>query len=115
MNLSGWIDPRVEQVSAAGAEAYMLSHGWCRVPYPRPQLLVFGGVRDDDGQEITLTLPSSEQMRDYRLGVVRLISALSVYEDRPAVDILNDMLAAHAKDPPGQNGANSPAESVKRE
>jgi len=115
MNLSGWIDPRVEQVRVADAESYMLSHGWKRVPYPRPQLLVFGGVLDDDGQEVILTLPSSEQMRDYRLGVVRLISALSVYENRPAVDILNDMLAEHAKEPPGQNGANSPAESVKKE
>jgi hypothetical protein len=74
------------------AEAYMLSHGWKQVPYPRPQLLVFGGVLDDDGQEIILTLPSSEHMRDYRVGVVQLISALSVYEDRLAVHILNEML-----------------------
>jgi hypothetical protein len=97
MNLSGWIDPRVEQVRVTDAEAYVLSHGWKRVPYPRPQLLVFGGVLDDDGQEIILTLPSSEHMRDYRAGVVQLISALSVYENRLAVDILDEMLQVGVK------------------
>lgn len=113
MNLSGWIDPRVEQVRAADAESYLLSHGWKRVPYPRPQLLVFGGVLDDDGQEIVLTLPASENMRDYRLGVVRLISALSVFEDRPAVAVLNDILAQNAAPSPvnGQDGASAPVKS----
>ena len=114
MNDWGWVDPRVEQVRVSDVESYMLRHGWKRRPYPRPELLVFGGVPDDDGKEIIQVIPSSERMRDYRLRVVQLINALSVFEDRPPVAILNDLLAEHAAEPTEKNGAKSPAKSAKR-
>ena len=114
MNLSGWVDPRVESVRVADVESYLLSHGYKRAPYPRPELLVFGGMLDDDGEEIIQVLPSSERMRDYRLRVVELISSLSVFENRPAVAVLNDILAQGAARPPsnGQNGVGAPVRST---
>jgi hypothetical protein len=114
MNLSGWIDPRVEKVRVADMESYLLSHGYKRMSYPRPEMLVFGGVLDDNGEEIIQVLPSSERMRDYRLRVVELISSLSVFEDRPAIAILNDILAQSGTRPPtnGQNGVGTPVRST---
>ena len=106
----GWVDPRVDQVRVADVQSYMLRKGWKQQPYPRPQLLVFGGILDDDGQEIIQVLPSSERAGDYRLRVVQLIDALSVFEDRPCPAILNDFLAEHAELAPvnGQNGTKAP-------
>src|SRR5271168_674172 len=96
MNLSGWIDPRVELVRVEDVKSYLLSRGWKQASYPRPELLVFEGPLDDDGEPLIQVLPSSEHTRDYRLRVVELISALSIFEDRPAIAILNDLLAEHA-------------------
>jgi hypothetical protein len=114
MNDWGWVDPRVEQVRVADVQSYMLRHGWKPRPYPRPEALVFGGVLDDDGKEIIQVIPSSESLRDYRLRVVQLINALSVFEDRPPVAILNDILAENAAQTAvnGQEGTNAPIKSV---
>jgi hypothetical protein len=113
MNLWGWVDPRVEQVRVPGVRSYMLRHGWKLRPYPGPELLVFDGPLDDDGEPIIQLIPSSERMRDYRLRVVELITALSVLEDRPPVAILNDILAENASLPPenGQDRKNPPVKA----
>jgi hypothetical protein len=110
----GWVDPRVEQVRVADVQSYMLHHGWKRRPYARPELLVFGGVLDDDGKEIIQVVPSSETLRDYRLRIVQLINALSVFEERPPVAILNDILAENAAPAPvnGQDGTGAPVKSA---
>jgi hypothetical protein len=92
----GWVDPRVEQVRAADVRSYMLRHGWKLRPHKRPEALVFGGVLDDDGKEIIQVIAASEQAPDYLLRVVQLIDSLSVFEDRPCVAILNDILAQNA-------------------
>jgi hypothetical protein len=65
---------------------------------------------DDDGEPIIEVLPSSERMRDFRLRVGELIAALSVIEDRPAGDILNDILQVAEQPVPAtqQEGTNGP-------
>jgi hypothetical protein len=108
-----WVDPRIELVDVAGIQSYLEARGWQRQPYPGPELLVFGGPVDDDGEPIIQVLPSSEKMRDFRLRAEQLITALSVLEERPAVDILEDMLR-HAPAGPlaedgGKNGARTGA------
>lgn len=100
MNPSAWVDPRIERVSVENVRTYLLGRGWRLQPFPGPELLVFEGPQDDDGEPITQVLPSSERLRDYRMRVADLIATLSVIEDRPAVDILIDMLAT-----PSANGA----------
>jgi hypothetical protein len=97
MNRSGWVDPRIDRVTVGNVRSYLLNRGWQLQPFPGPELLVFQGPMDDNGEPIIQVLPSSEELRDYRMRVEDLISALSVIEDRPAVDVLNDILAsAHA-------------------
>jgi hypothetical protein len=63
-------------------------------PYPGPELLVFEGPTDDNGELIIQVLPSSERMPDYRMRLQNLIGALSIIEGRPAVEVLTDMLAS---------------------
>ena len=92
MNKHSWVDPRLAQVQADQARAYMLSHGWKLQPYPRKELLVFGGQVDDDNLPILLTLSSSEHCRDYLGRLEELIRALSILEDRTPRDVLDEML-----------------------
>jgi hypothetical protein len=112
-----WVDPRLPLVRAADARAYLVSRNWHLQPYPSPELLVFEGPTDDDGQPIIQVLPSSEQMRDFPLRVEELIAALSILEDRPPRDILSDILKAGAAEAPstaeenGSNAAVGPASS----
>ena len=55
-------------------------------------MLLYEGPADDDGQPITQVVPASERFKDFLLRVEDLIGALSVIENRPAGDILLDML-----------------------
>lgn len=108
MSNSAWVDPRVESVTVAGVRSYLLARGWRLGAYPGPELLVFEGPSDDDGQPIMQVVPSSERMSDFRMRVEELIGALSVIEDRPARDVLEDVLAAGtgtAPAPAAPNGA----------
>lgn len=105
-----WIDPRLSLVRIVGIRSYLLAHGWRLQPYARPELLVFEGPADDDGQPIIQVLPSSEQMRDFPLRVEELIASLSILEDRPASAILSDILnEGTAEAPPAAeaNGSNT--------
>jgi hypothetical protein len=93
MNGDGrWIDPRIRSVRVADVQAYLLGHGWRLRPYPRPELLVFEGPPADNGEPIVQVLPSSEELADFRQRVLELIAALAVIEDRPAADVLTDVL-----------------------
>jgi hypothetical protein len=110
MNNSLLTDPRLGQVRVASVRAYLGDHGWQLQPYPGPELLVFSGPPDDKGQPIVQVLPSSEHLRDYRMRLEELIKSLSICEDRPADQILTEMLqAAPTEDvpPPAPNGAAS--------
>jgi hypothetical protein len=93
MNYSAWVDPRIDRVTVDQARTCMLDHGWRLQPFPGPELLVFEGPKDDDGEPIILVLPSAERYKDYRMRIEDMIGALSIIEDRPAVAILKDMLA----------------------
>lgn len=108
MNIRAWVDPRIKQLTAEKVRAYMLCHGWQSQPFPGPELLVFGGLQDDDGEPIVQIVPSSERMSDFRVRTEELIGALSVIEDRPAVEILVEMLNQPSSDgltAPTTNGA----------
>jgi hypothetical protein len=95
-----WVDPRLSLVRVSGIRSYLLGRGWRLQPYPGPNLLVFEGPTDDNGQAIVQVLPSSEQMRDFPLRVEELIAALSILEDRPAPDVLSDILNEGAAEVP---------------
>jgi len=103
MSSHAWGDPRIHQVRAEQVRAYLLARGWQLQPYPGPELLVFGGPVDDDGQPVVQVLPSSERQRDFPLRLEELIAALSVMEDRPAAEVLSDVLRVSVP-PPGPPG-----------
>jgi hypothetical protein len=111
MSNSVWVDPRLPLVRMAGVRFYLLGRGWRPQPYPRPELFVFAGSAGDDGQPIVQVLPSSEQMRDFPLRIEGLIVAQSILEDRPAADILIDILQEGTAKTPGiaaeNNGSNA--------
>lgn len=94
-----WVDPRLSLVRVAGVRSYLLGRGWRLQPHPAAELLVFEGPADDDGQPIVQVLPSSEQMRDFPLRTEELIAAVSILEDRPARDIVSDILNQGATEP----------------
>jgi hypothetical protein len=102
MNQSAWVDRRIDRVRVENVRNYLLAHNWRLQPFPGPELLVFEGPKDDDGEPILQVLPSSERLRDYRMRLEDLIGALSVIEDRPAADILTDMLASTQANGDGQ-------------
>jgi len=94
MNCFAWVDPRIDRVSVDNVRAYLQARRWRLQPFPGPDLLVFEGPNDDRGEPIIQVLPSSKRCNDFRLRVEDLIGALCVLEDRPAADILTDILAA---------------------
>jgi hypothetical protein len=100
MNLWRWVDPRIHSVRVADVRLYLLGRGWQLKPYPGPELLVFEGPPDDFGKPIIQVLPASEQASDYSQRLLELITALSVIEDRHAVDVLNDILNPARHDQP---------------
>lgn len=111
MSLIAWVDPRVGLVCAAALESYLLARGWKRVPNRRKQVMVFEGqLLDDDGKPLLLVVPSSERFRDFRPDVIRLIGALSELEERPPVEILNNILKESPPPAPpvAQDGVNAP-------
>jgi hypothetical protein len=94
MSHSAWVDPRIDCVTVDNVRTYLLNKGWRLQPFPGPELLVFEGPKDDDGETILQVLPSSERLKDYRMRLENLIASLSIIEGRPTADILTDMLAA---------------------
>lgn len=118
MSHSAWIDPRIDRVSVDNVRAYLEDRGWRLQAFPGPELLVFEGPNDDDGKPILQVVPSSERFKDYRMRVENLIGALSVIEDRPAVDILTDMVASSSANgvvkQSAQNGVNAVMGEEKR-
>jgi hypothetical protein len=99
-----WVDPRIQSVRVADVKHYLLRHHWKIKPYPRPELLVFEGPLDDNGQPIIQVLPSEEHFVDYQQRLLELISSLAVIEDRYAVDVLNDILRQPVDGQPAGNG-----------
>ncbi len=81
-----------DSVTAERITDYLLSKGWRLVPFKRDQLLVFEGPEDDSGEPIIEILPRSEDALDFAARAHDLIAALSVIEERPAGQILDDIV-----------------------
>jgi hypothetical protein len=92
LNLERWVDPRVRLVQGAAVERYLQGHGWRKKPHAYPDRLAYEGPFTDDFGDPVVLLFSTEESEDFRQGIVRLITTLSVLEDRHPVEILNDLL-----------------------
>jgi hypothetical protein len=88
---SPWIDPRVEEVRPAQAQAYLLKHGWKQLPPEHPHFIHFDGPFPGDDNPIVL-VPTFEAARDYPQRMYELVTAVALAEKRYAPEVLNEML-----------------------
>ncbi len=102
-----WIDPRVEQVRSAAAQAYLLGHGWKALPIEQPNLLPFESALDEETPVILV--PVIEEARDYPQRIVEFITELALAEGRYAVEVLNDILQQSSL-PISTNGPSTPVQ-----
>ena len=76
------------------ALSYLDSQGW-KTRNERG-LIVCEGPADDAGVPITAFVPNDEACPDYPLRIEDLISLLGMLEERPAIEIANEMVEAAA-------------------
>ncbi len=87
-----WIDPRIVQLGPAEARAYLTRRGWNSLgPANNPILEVFEGPGERDDMP-TLLVPLKTDQGPMLQRMIDLVSELAHFEDRSAVDVLNDML-----------------------
>lgn len=85
--------PILDGIDVPHVTAYLGASNWTRrADFPRKELIVFDGPADDSGEPIQAVFPSSTRFSDFRRRLVDLLDALSVIEDRPAMEIALDML-----------------------
>jgi hypothetical protein len=99
-----WVDPRICSVHVADVQTYLLNRGWKPKPQPRPGMIFFEKPAENGRPAVVLTLPASEELDDYLRRVTELITALASFEERYAVDVLNDILRQSA--PPSRARTN---------
>ncbi len=106
-----WIDPRITQVRPEAAQAYLLSHGWKLLgPAVNSVMLLFEAPgEDEDAPTILLPLQTDEGALLQRM--IDLVADLSRFEDRWAVDVLNDIL----RQPCGPRPSNGPGAALPAE
>lgn len=85
-------DPRLDKVRVADLRSYLLGRGWKRKPFPRSEVIRFEGPLDDERRPLVQFVPASERLKDFPLRVEEIVSTLSKIEDRPAGEILRDIL-----------------------
>jgi hypothetical protein len=96
-----WIDPRVGEVRSAAAREYLIRRGWTPLEDNHPNFQEFEAPSHTDDAPI-IRVPLLEQGRDYRQRIIELIGDLARAEGRPAVTVLEDLLASGGT---GANGA----------
>jgi hypothetical protein len=82
-----------EDVRVTQVRSYLLGKGWKLRPGRRKDAILLEGPVDDEGEPLVWQFPSDEHFIDYGRCVESLVKALEVIEQRPAEQILNDMLA----------------------
>jgi len=110
--LNPWIDPRVQLIRPIQAEKYLRSHGWQPYPSRNPRFPGFqpphranytplvGIPQIDDGTEGS----------DYIQRMIELVSDIAKFEERYAVDVLNEILAQPIDE--SLNGVHTHAETT---
>ncbi len=107
---NAWIDPRIVQLRPEDAQAYLTRQGWKLVgPASNPELVRY----EIEGNESapTLFVPVRVDAGPGVQWMINLVAHLAHFEDRWAVDVLNDVLRQAADGV----AANGPAASLKGE
>jgi hypothetical protein len=99
-----WIDPRIVHLYPSVARAYLARHGWKSLgPAANPILDIFEGPGEgDDTPSVLVPLETDQGPMLQRM--IELVGDMARFEDRFAVDVLNEMLQ-----PSGGSPVNGPA------
>ncbi len=82
------------RVTLAGLSAYLEARGWERRDNWQGRIIVWGC--DREGESAELLTPLREHSSAYAARIGEAISELSIWEGRPSVDVLQDLVAARA-------------------
>ncbi len=103
-----WIDPRVVQLEPVQAKAYLARRGWKSLgPAGNPLLEMFEGP--DDTPAVLVPLETDQGPMLQRM--IELVSELARFEDRWAVDVLDEILQPSGAAPANGPAAQQPAKS----
>ncbi len=89
-----WIDPRHGSLQLADVIAYLYQRGWKPLPPDRPGLLAFQEPTGElvNGKPVCQFVPDSEEHDNYAMLMFELITGLAEFEDRPASEVIDDVL-----------------------
>jgi len=92
-------------ISAAKAIAYLEQHGWQPASEPQEGIAVFGSPERTAAEPTQVSIFTSDEHPQFRRQLPNVIFRLCIFEDRPALDIANEMYALRLT-------AGSPAETA---
>lgn len=78
-------------LSKQDVESYILDHGWQQIEHPNHNLQVFTGLVDNDGREIRLVLPRSNDLKDTPLRIYQAVQTIADIEDRSLNAVVADI------------------------
>jgi hypothetical protein len=90
--MNPWIDRRVVHVRSTAAADYLRRHGWESVAGANANYQLFAGPVAASGQRVTQPVPLFEDTGEYVQRIIELITNVAILEDRPAVEVLEEML-----------------------
>jgi hypothetical protein len=95
-----WIDPRHGSLRLADVVAYLHQRGWKPLPPDRPGLLAFQEPTGElvNGKPVCQFVPDSEEYDNYAMLMFELITGLAEFEDRPASEVIDDILRLAGRD-----------------
>ena len=78
-------------LSKQDVESYILSHGLQQVDRPNKKLQVFAGAVDNDGREIQLVLPITNDLKDAALRIYQAVQTIADIEERSLNAVVADI------------------------
>jgi hypothetical protein len=82
---------RQADLSVNDMAAYLTQHGWDKIPNQNRRVMIFQGVKDDFGNPIVLTLPSSDGFGDALRRLWEAVNLVAFLEDRSPESVLVDL------------------------
>ena len=89
MNYKGLPEHLVVRIKPADARAYAAASGWVRVPARNGKAAVYNRPGSDLDQ---LLIPLDPDLSDYSKRMAEVVEGLAEHQDRPAAEVLNDLL-----------------------
>jgi hypothetical protein len=99
-----WIDPRYRSLRLGDVTAYLRERGWKPLTSDREHFLIFAEPSGEmvDGRPLCQFVPASEAYDDYPARMFELLTGLAEVEERPATEVIDDILRlASRRDPNG--------------